>query len=170
MAVKRIVALTVLALTLVIGASATLMADEISAFVRIAGPYEAIRQALLEDSMDGVADTAAKIEHRLDELEANFSVTAAGIRPDGLEELREILPELRAAAAEVGSADTLDDARESFGGLSKALVRYRALVADPAPVVAFCSMAQKVWLQPDEEIGNPYYGQSMARCGEIVSK
>jgi hypothetical protein len=31
-------------------------------------------------------------------------------------------------------------------------------------------MAQKVWLQPKGEIGNPYYGQSMARCGEFVSE
>jgi hypothetical protein len=31
-------------------------------------------------------------------------------------------------------------------------------------------MAQQVWLQPKGEIGNPYYGQSMARCGEVVSE
>ena len=44
------------------------------------------------------------------------------------------------------------------------------LVKNPAPAVAFCSMTQKVWLQPSGEIGNPYYGQSMARCGEFVSQ
>jgi hypothetical protein len=59
--------------------------------------------------------------------------------------------------------------RAAFGSLSKALVRYRQLVPDPAPVVVFCSMAQEVWLQPEGEIGNPYYGQSMARCGDVVS-
>ena len=44
------------------------------------------------------------------------------------------------------------------------------LVKNPAPAVAFCSMAQKVWLQPSGEIGNPYYGQSMAWCGKFVSQ
>ena len=50
------------------------------------------------------------------------------------------------------------------------MVRYRQLVPDPQPVVVFCSMAQKVWLQPKGEIGNPYYGSSMLRCGKVVSR
>jgi hypothetical protein len=32
-------------------------------------------------------------------------------------------------------------------------------------------MHKKSWLQPaGDEIGNPYAGQSMPKCGEVVSK
>ena len=37
-------------------------------------------------------------------------------------------------------------------------------------VVAWCSMSKKSWLQPAGEIGNPYYGKEMPRCGEVVGK
>ena len=49
------------------------------------------------------------------------------------------------------------------------MVRYRAEVEGERPAVGYCPMAAKSWLQLDgEEIGNPYYGQSMASCGEVV--
>jgi hypothetical protein len=44
------------------------------------------------------------------------------------------------------------------------------MLTEPNTVVVYCAMAEKVWIQPKGEIGNPYYGQSMARCGEVVSK
>ena len=52
------------------------------------------------------------------------------------------------------------------------MVQYRAQVeGDELPVVMYCSMAKKSWLQlAGGEIGNPYYGQSMARCGEAVGQ
>ena len=44
---------------------------------------------------------------------------------------------------------------------------------DPAPrdrpVVVYCPMEKKAWLQPDEAIGNPYV-PSMLRCGEVVQR
>ena len=145
-------------------------ADERSSFERLTGHYEGIRQALLHDSMDGVADAAHHIEHELDALESEFTASTAGIRPGSDDDCRAVLPAIRSATTDLLGAATIADARESFGDLSNALVQFRQLVAEPAPVVAFCSMAQKVWLQPKGEIGNPYYGQSMARCGEIVSE
>lgn len=159
-------------LTLVAALAATTLAlaSGVSAFDRVLGHYETVRQALLHDSTDGVADAAGGIEQELEALGTGFTAGAAGIRADGAGELRSLLPAMRAAAAGLRSATTIEDAREAFGALSKAMVRYRRLVAEPEPVVAFCPMAQQVWLQPEGEIGNPYYGQGMARCGEIVSE
>ncbi len=34
--------------------------------------------------------------------------------------------------------------------------------------VVFCPMAKKAWIQPEGEIGNPYLGQEMPTCGEVV--
>jgi hypothetical protein len=31
-----------------------------------------------------------------------------------------------------------------------------------------CDMAKESWLQEDDQIGNPYYGSEMYRCGKIT--
>lgn len=159
-----------LAVMLAVGSSSSSLALESSAFERMTVHYEDIRQALLHDSSEDVAVAAEQIQQLLQTLETDFSEKAAGIRPGGGDDLRALLPSIRTATADLIEAATIGDAREAFGALSKALVQFRQLVAEPAPVVAFCSMAQQAWLQPKGEIGNPYYGQSMARCGEIVSE
>lgn len=162
--------LILLAVLLVVGSSSLGLAGESSAFERMAVHYENIRQALLHDTFEDVAVAAGNIQHVLQALETDFGEKAAGIRPGSGEDLGALLPSIQSATADLIEAATIADAREAFGALSKAMVRYRQLVPEPAPVVAFCPMAQKVWLQPKGEIGNPYYGQSMARCGEIVSE
>jgi hypothetical protein len=150
--------------------SPTASAGEPSAFDRIEGHYEAIRQALLQDTTEGVASSAGQIERELTALESDLDLRATGIRGDAADQLRELLPAARIATGGLRATADIEDARGSFGELSEAMVRYRQLVPDPRPVVVFCPMAQKVWLQPKGEIGNPYYGQSMARCGEVVAE
>jgi len=142
-------------------------ATDATTFQRMAADYEAVRLALVRDSLDGVADAARRMS---DLLRTDVDVQAAGVRAGEGDALRSVLPELRAATTALGRAATLEAARESFAALSAAMVRFRALVTDPGPVVAYCSMADRTWLQPEGEIGNPYYGQSMARCGEIVAE
>ena len=118
-------------------------------------PYEGIRQALLHDTFDGVAEKAVKIR----------DVAKEHAGDDAL------LAKISDAAGQLAEASGLDDAREAFYEISKLMVQYRSKAgADDLPVVVYCSMAKKSWLQPEGEIGNPYYGQSMARCGEVVEK
>ncbi len=167
---QRSLGFILLAVGLPIGLSSGILAGESSTFERMTRHYEDIRQALLHDSAEGVAVAARHIEHLLQTLEADSGEKAAGIRSGSENDLRALLPSLQIATSSLIEAATIADAREAFGALSKAMVQYRQLVPEPGPVVAFCSMAQKVWLQPKGEIGNPYYGQSMARCGEIVSE
>lgn len=152
------------------GSSSWGVAGESSVFERITGHYENIRQALLHDSHEDVDVVAGYIRHLLQTLETDFSEQAAGVRSGSADDLRALLPSIRTASADLVEATTMDAVREAFGALSKAMVRYRQLVPEPVPVVVFCPMAQEVWLQPKGEIGNPYYGQGMLRCGEFVSE
>ncbi len=161
---------TVLAMVCCVGSWSTVLAGEPTTFDRMMSRYETIRLALLHDGMDDLADAARGIHRLSTELEDSLDPQTAGISPENVEELREILPSIQESSSELAKAAAISEARESFGELSKALVQYRRLVTGPVPAVAFCSMAQKVWLQPSGEIGNPYYGQSMARCGEFVSQ
>jgi len=150
----------VLAGTLVLGVGlATAGSEPATAFERIGEHYESIRQSLLHDTTDGVAVAAGQILDELEALGSDPQVTSG-----------ELLPAMRAALGRLQAAGDLEQARSAFGALSKALAQHRRMVADPEPVVVFCSMAGAVWLQPKGEIGNPYYGQSMARCGEVVSE
>ena len=43
------------------------------------------------------------------------------------------------------------------------------LIEGDRPVVAYCPMEKKAWLQPYEPIGNPY-APYMLRCGEVVQR
>lgn len=141
-----------------------------STLERMSAPYETIRQALLHDRTDGVAGNARAIAELAGELVTSLDAETAGVSPARADDLRALLPSIREAAANLAATETLDEARAAFGVLSHALVQYRQMAVVPSPAVAYCSMAGKVWMQPKGEIGNPYFGQSMPRCGEFVSE
>ncbi|MDY7091589.1 MAG: DUF3347 domain-containing protein [Acidobacteriota bacterium] len=150
-------------------ASATFAADgESTAFDQVAEHYESVRLALTNDSTDGISEHGKKIAAILEELSSEWSSAAAGVRADMAEDVRDLLPELSEAATALSAATTLDAARDAFYDLSKPLVRWRKAAVGDKLVVAYCPMAKRSWLQPEGELGNPYYGQSMLRCGEVV--
>lgn len=139
-----------------------------TAFDQILEHYEAVRQALSADRMAGVADAGREIGQILDHLESDWSAERAGVVADKADEARAVLPALQTAADQLAEADDLDAARDAFYALSKPLVRFRKAAAGERPVVAYCPMVKRSWLQPEGEIGNPYHGPEMHRCGEVV--
>lgn len=156
---------------IVIGlAVAAAPAAQASTFDRVIEHYEPIRLALLEDSMDGVAEHGRAIAAELERLAADFSADRAGASAEVAPVIREKLPEMLAAAQALVSASSLEPARDAFYELTKPLVRWREGVPphNARPSVGYCPMYKRSWLQPGEEIGNPYGG--MPRCGSIVAK
>ena len=145
-------------------------ADEGSAFETLNENYEAIRVALLHDHTKDVAKNARAIEDGATKLQHHFSASHAGVSEDGAAACQALLPEISKTAGRLAQASDIEAAREAFSELTKPMVRYREMVSGDRPVVVYCPMAKKAWLQPEGEIGNPYYGQSMARCGDVVSK
>jgi len=132
--------------------------------------YEAVRTKLAADTVDGVRDDARTLVEALERLSSDFSAEAAGVSPERADDARTALPTLLEAARGLAAADGLAATRDAFYALTKPLVRYRELLEGPRPVVAYCPMADRSWLQPEGPIGNPYYGASMLRCGQVVSK
>ncbi len=129
------------------------------------GPYDIVRRALLEDHLDGVGEAAASIR---DAGTAFMEGSHDGMPAEKATALEALVPALISAAEDLAQAGDLAAARDSFWALTEALVTYRELFGNDSLRVAYCPMAEKSWLQPDEEIGNPYYGQSMAGCGGFV--
>jgi len=144
-------------------------AAEISAFTTISNHYEAIRLVLLEDSTEGVPEHAEAIAKTARALDANYSDAAAGVETGGDATVKPLLPEIEKRATKVAQSTDLESVRTEMAELTKPLVRWQALVEGPRPVVAYCSMVKKAWLQPDEAIGNPY-APYMLRCGEVVQR
>ena len=136
-------------------------ASSSQAFDELMKPYEKIRLALLADSTEGVAGEAEALAEKAKE-NAEEAATPAGIKA--------LLPEIAGFAEDLAEAADLTAARGAFSELSKLMVRYRSQVEGERPVVVYCPMVKKSWLQPDGEIGNPYSGSAMASCGEVVER
>ena len=140
-----------------------------TAFDEVVIRYEVMRQALIEDSTDGVAERAAEIAAIARDLRADLSPTRAGIDAADARTLEGLLPKIEDRADSVAAAGSLEETRERLAELTKPLVRWHELVEGPRPVVAYCPMVKKAWIQPDEAIGNPY-APYMLRCGEVVQR
>ena len=139
-------------------------------FAAVLGPYEQVRQALVADDFAAVRKPAAALSAAVADLQRNLTATTAGVPAAKLADVEALLPAMREASAALAEAADLAAARDAFYDLSKPLVRWRQAAGD-GPAVVYCAMKQRSWLQPaDAEVGNPYYGQKMARCGEVVSK
>lgn len=161
-----IISVTVLALVLAAGAAA---AAGDTAFTVVFDHYEAIREALIGSSTAATADEARAIADEAASLAAGFSAERAGVAPGDAATVQELLPEVRERALKLAAAEDLDATRQAFADLTKPLSRWQKLVEGPRPVVVYCPMEKKAWLQPDGPIGNPY-APSMLRCGEVVQR
>lgn len=175
--VKQVPAISALVLALMVAliaappAQAAARQESSDAFASMTSHYEAIHQALLRDSLEGVAQNARAIRDRAVVLAERFSAEAAGVPAGSAADVKALLPEIAKHARSLAAATDLAGARAALGELTKPLVRYRALAGDTSTTVAYCPMAKKAWLQKrGEAIGNPYYGQEMPRCGSFVAK
>ncbi len=88
---------------------------------------------------------------------------------DDLATVRELLPEVVERARALAEATDLERARAAMASLTQPLTRWQRLVRGPKPVVAYCPMHRKAWLQDDGPMENPY-DPTMLRCGSIVQQ
>jgi hypothetical protein len=139
-------------------------------FAELSGHYEAIRLTLLEDSKSGVAEHARQLSEAAANLREDLAADRAGDQADDRDAFVEALAEIEASAARLAESADLEAAREELFVLTRPMAKYRKLTGDQTTIVAYCSMAQKAWIQPQGELGNPYMGQRMPRCGEVVGE
>jgi hypothetical protein len=113
-------------------------------------PYLQVQVALSTEKMDGVAASAKAME------------TAAGALGKDAEAIV-------AGAKKLGAAKDIATARIAFGDVSEGVVTYAEKTkSDLAGLrIAYCPMANKPWLQRENEIKNPYYGNAMLTCGSF---
>ena len=132
--------------------------------------YLRAKELLANDAAEGLAESANALR------ESFAAIEKANVAPDKNADLyRRRLAELRDALAKFKAAN-LGEARVEFGHVSFAMI---ALLSEfPPPLkldlyVFKCPMWQKSparWLQAKREIENPFMGQAMLTCGELVSE
>ncbi len=108
--------------------------------------YESVRQALLSGSVDD-AQRAAK----------DLTGTARAEKQNAIAE----------RANSLATITNLKGARASFAMLSEEVIRFRDGRSGARPVVVYCSMEKRSWLQSKGAITNPYLDASMRSCGEV---
>ena len=108
--------------------------------------YESARQALMTQSVPKIQSAAAMLAK---DARAAKQVTVA------------------AKAEALSKATTLPAAKTAFGALSDEMIRYRTALKAKEPIVVYCSMEKKSWLQPRGTVVNPYVDPSMRACGEV---
>lgn len=109
--------------------------------------YEHARQALLNESISDLKAAA----HHIGIVAVDAGQTRIAEQAAGLER-----------------ATGIKSARTAFAALSDEVIKYRgSRCCGAKPVVVYCSMEKKSWLQPAGEIGNPYLEASMRKCGEV---
>lgn len=129
--------------------------------------YFELQEALAADSSDQASQAVEKITATLSAVDsATLEASLQKIWIDHLIGLNAALKSLR-------GKNSIEDLRHGFLPLSNQLIKTMQLF--PAAQVkvyqAFCPMAFDdqggAWLQKDEVINNPYFGDMMLRCGEI---
>jgi Cu(I)/Ag(I) efflux system membrane fusion protein len=134
-----------------------------SAMQPILASYLEIHDALASDGLEGVVAQARSIE------EAAKSLDPSHLAGEHADHYKTVPQKLGEAAAAMGKASDLEQAREALKGLSKPMAMWATMSKPKGINVVFCAMAKGSWLQRGKEIRNPYYGASMPKCGEIVS-
>ena len=122
--------------------------------------YNVVRKALAADDVAAAKRAASDLAAKATAAGASY---AAG---------RVQFTEVANAATAISKAADIKAARFAFGDASKSLIT--AITRDKAfhtGVVCYrCPMAKtyQKWLQPSDEMGNPYWGAEMLKCGGKV--
>ena len=120
--------------------------------------YESRRAALAADRLGDVAGIAARLES-----------SANAAKQGAPAQVTTRLGEMASAAASLKSGKSADDARHTFGDLSRAVVSLLSQNTTLAQgrFVFRCPMAPgyQKWVQTGERLENPYMGGRMLRCG-----
>jgi Cu(I)/Ag(I) efflux system membrane fusion protein len=146
----------------------SLPSEAMALYEPLLNAYFAIQRTLTHDQVEGVAASADTFRKQLE------AILGSNVKPaTEANAYSERLQALQASAAKFQSKD-IEEARVQFGQLSADLI---ALVTQfPPPLrqplyTMNCPMWKKSpshWLQATKGIENPFMGEAMISCGEVV--
>ncbi|MCF7849907.1 MAG: efflux RND transporter periplasmic adaptor subunit [Kiritimatiellales bacterium] len=128
--------------------------------------YFSIQQALSGDNPEAGKTTAITLREKLQLVDMSL------LEGDGHMLWMDHLKNLNATTIKLTKAASIEQQREAFYPLSQQLTMTLKVFPIPTPVYqAFCPMAfdnkGATWLQENDQVLNPYFGDMMLHCGEI---
>jgi Cu(I)/Ag(I) efflux system membrane fusion protein len=141
--------------------------DALEALTPLYESYFEIQMALANDDLDASVKGYKKLPLRAKEVD--MSLFEGDAHMAWMEFANDI-----STASNKGNTSSLEETRQSFLSVSKAIVRLESTFGHgdgKTYYLIFCSMANDNkgvhWLQDVDTVYNPFYGESMLRCGEI---
>jgi len=156
--------------------------DDVSSAPPPGPPVSAAFRAALSPVLKAYLDAQAHLANdALDEARASLNQLARVANtasPEGsrktLDAWQKVASELVGHARHGASSDEAGEVRRAFEHVSTQVIELLRLFGNPLDAalrLAFCPMAfdskGAEWVQRDETLQNPYYGQAMLRCGEF---
>jgi Cu(I)/Ag(I) efflux system membrane fusion protein len=142
--------------------------QELRKLAPVVTDYLMIQAALAADDLPKGQAAASELGAALDGVVLKEGAEARG-RWAQLEKM------LRAQGAQIQQANSIEQARKGFEGLSGAVVMLLRLFGNPLDQPlrqAHCPMARgsegASWVQLGEEVNNSYFGSQMLTCGDIT--
>lgn len=128
--------------------------------------YFPIWKALAADDMN---DTKANSKQMLEGIMALHAVSGDG---EAAAHFHKTLGKMESSLAKLAESESLAGARITFESISIALIETVRTLGIPAGTevhLAYCPMAfegrRADWLQPNDDLHNPYFGAEMLTCG-----
>jgi Cu(I)/Ag(I) efflux system membrane fusion protein len=131
--------------------------------------YFALKDALTESNAEKAAQATGQIETALSNVD--MTLVKGEMHNLWMEHLKKIKNE----TSKIKQSKTLDGQRASFLVLSETLIESVKTFGLPGVIYQqFCPMTNNgnggYWLSDSEKIANPYFGDKMHNCGEIITK
>jgi Cu(I)/Ag(I) efflux system membrane fusion protein len=131
--------------------------------------YLVLKDALVESDNSSVSLVAKNIQSKLDDVDMSL------VKGDMHVIWMDHLAELSKSVKELTENNNLEYQRDEFLTLSETLIEsIKTFGVTGVVYQQFCPMTNGgkggYWLSESEEIANPYYGDQMHNCGEIVTK
>jgi len=114
---------------------------------QILSDYETVRAALSVDDLGAARTAAQKLS---------------------TEEVRTHHAGIANSAQEIARAGDIAAARQAFKILSTGTIALAR--QQKGYFIMHCPMADADWVQTTREVANPYFGRSMASCGEVIEE
>ncbi len=137
---------------------------------RVVAVYLQLKDALVEEKEEESVNLTGQLQKAVEAIKAS---ALTGEAKAFWEEKQKFLLQ----HTEVGmEADNIKAQRENFVYISEALIKTVAAfgISEGSIYVDYCPMANSdkgaYWLSQVAEIRNPYYGDAMLKCGEIVEQ
>lgn len=124
--------------------------------------YLKIQKLLASDQTTGIQNLAKAIHDNSKKLSLSEAPKNFG------DHFKNVPTQIQSSSLQLSQGKTIEDMRTAFKELSRPIANWVEMINPEDAKVYFCSMAKASWVQKSETVMNPYYGQKMLACGELV--